>query len=88
MSFAGSDIVRIGLKSFFPVTVANPLPSSNEPMAFVDELMVYDYCYEPTPTPTATPPLPRPIPATSRHGVIFVVLLISAMMIVPILRRS
>jgi len=85
--FAGSDVVRIRLLTSFPVTVHDPSPSSNEPMVFIDDIMIYDFCYEPTPTPTPTSPPGPPIPATSRQGAGIMLLIIGALMIIPLVRR-
>lgn len=86
--FAGSEMVRIRFLSSFPVTVYDPAPSSNEPMAFVDDIMVYDYCYEGTPTPTPTfTPGPH-IPATSRSGLGLGLILVTLLMLIPIIRKA
>ncbi len=88
-SFAGSDNVRIRLIANYPVTVNDPPPWDNsEPMVFVDDLLVYDFCYEPTPTPTPTPP-PQPfIPTTSSSGLSVMLVIIGIMIAIPIIRRA
>lgn len=86
--FAGSQYVRIRFFSYFPVTIYNPQPSSSEPMVFIDDLIVYDYCYEPTPTPTPTPAPPPPIPTTSPKGVGLTLLIIGILIGIPVLRKA
>ncbi|MBN1296017.1 VWA domain-containing protein [bacterium] len=88
MDFAGSMAVRIRLLSYFPVTVFNPDPSSNEPMVFIDDVMVFDYCYDNTPTPTPTQPQGPIIPATSRNGLGIIILAITMLIGVPLIRRT
>ena len=89
LSFAGSDMVRIRLIANFPTTTYNPQPWNNsEPMVFIDDLSVYDYCYEPTPTTTPTSP-PQPyIPATSSEGIGLTLFIIGLLILVPIVRRA
>ncbi|HPQ39879.1 MAG TPA: VWA domain-containing protein, partial [bacterium] len=86
--FAGSDAVRIRLLSYYPVTVHDPDPSSNEPMAFVDEVLVWDFCYAATPTPTPTQPQGPIIPATSPRGIGIILLIVSILLVVPLIRRA
>ncbi|MCD4652654.1 VWA domain-containing protein [bacterium] len=85
--FAGSDVVRIKLSSSIPITVHDPPPSGGEPMVFVDDIAIYDYCYDPTPTPTPTPTSGPPIPATSKHGAGLLLLLISILIVLPLMRK-
>lgn len=86
--FAGSNQVRIRLLTYFPVTTVDPHPDdSGEPMVFIDDVLVYDYCYEPTPTPTATPVPPPPIPSTSPRGIGLALLIIGLIIGLPMLRK-
>lgn len=88
-AFAGSDQVRIRLLANFPITTHDPDPwDSVEPMVFLDDVMVYDFCYEPTPTPTPTPPPYPYIPATSSKGIAVTLLIIGIMIAIPIIRRA
>lgn len=86
--FAGSDAVRIRMLSYFPVTVQDPPPSSNEPMAFLDEVLVWDFCYAPSPTPTPTDPMGPIIPSTSSRGIGVILMIISILIVIPLLRRA
>ncbi|MBN1880093.1 VWA domain-containing protein [bacterium] len=87
--FAGSETVRIRLISNYPVTVHDPDPWDNsEPMVFVDDFLVFDYCYEPTPTPTSTPPPQPSIPATSSKGIGITLLIIGLLIAIPVIRRT
>lgn len=86
--FAGSKHVAIKLLTYFPVTTVDPQPGDNsEPMVFIDDVLVYDYCYEATPTPTATPVPPPPIPSTSPRGIGLTLLIIGLIIGLPMLRK-
>jgi hypothetical protein len=86
--FAGSEQVRVRFRSYFPFTIENPQPWGNEPMIFVDDVLVYDYCYDPTPTPTPAPVPPQPIPATGRGGIGLALLVIGLLILAPMLRKA
>lgn len=86
--FAGSKQVAVKLMTYFPETIVNPQPNNNnEPMVFIDDVLVYDYCYEPTPTPTNTPIPPPPIPSTSPRGIGLTLLIIGLIIGLPMLRK-
>ncbi len=86
--FAGSEQVRVRLTSYFPFTFPDPHPWGGEPMVFVDDILVYDYCYDPTPTPTPAPAPPQPIPATGRGGIGLTLIIIGLLILVPMLRKA
>ncbi len=83
--FAGDSNVTIIFSSYFPVTTEAPSPWSTEPMVFLDEVRIRDYCFDATPTPI---PVPCPvIPAMSAAGAIILIVIISVFFISPTLRK-
>ncbi len=83
--FSGQETVNIQFVSYYPVTNQVVEPDDDyEPMVFLDNISVEDFCYDGTPTPTNTP---KPVPSSSPTSITFLLILLSAALVIPILKR-
>ena len=84
----GQEFVRIYFRSDYPLTNPNVDPDDPiEPMVFLDNIRIIDYCYEGSPTPTVTSPPPPRLPASSPVSIVLILFLISSVIIFPVFRR-